>query len=136
MQHDQMLYLLSRLQLIVHEAPAFHSSVIANSPLIGSHMLAHARFTILALSALFCSVACAELPINIFFSNHTRYDYTIKPSYANFCIDKYDTDSFTVAAGAQHTYYAALQSNCTDATISFDYSQTIRPRLSRERPQT
>lgn len=96
-------------------------------------MQIHARLTVLAFCALVSSFAYAVPPINIFFANQTRSDFTIKPSGANLCIDSYNTDAFTVAAGEKRTYIATLEPNCIDASISFDYSQTINPNSPETR---
>src|ERR1700754_2766103 len=88
-------------------------------------MQVYVRFAILALSALFSSWTYAAPIVSIFFVNETDLDYTIKPSAANFCVDKYDTDSFTVASRGKHTFYAALHTNCMNANVTLDYSQTF-----------
>jgi hypothetical protein len=91
-------------------------------------MQVYVRFASLVFWVFFSSWAYAAPIVSIFFVNETDFDYTIKPSAANFCVDKYDTDSFTVASRGKHTFYAALHTNCMNANVTLDYSQTIVAR--------
>ncbi|ANN67803.1 hypothetical protein [Bordetella bronchialis] len=90
-------------------------------------MKVYRRSTVLVFLALFFSSSDAASTINIFFSNDTPFDFTIKPSAANYCIDDFDTEPFTLSSRGNRTYYATVQDDCDNANITFDYSQTYNP---------
>ncbi len=122
--HRAVLSSLPGLQSTVHAAPAFHLPVCRKSPIIGAHNENLSAICGARVLPIFFSSAYAAPTINIFFANNTPFDFTIKPSAANSCIEKYDGDSFTVPSREKRTYYATLEQNCVNASVTFDYSQT------------